>query len=63
MKLTLLVNICLEMIEVWMNFLWIQFFIDFDFTIIYAIDVSFCFVLNNVGPFWDTRVHVMENAQ
>jgi hypothetical protein len=54
MKLTFLLNICLEMMEVWMDSPWIQFFIDFDFTIIY--------VANNVGKSWDTKVHVMENA-
>ncbi len=63
MKLAFLLNIYLEMMEVWMDFPWIQFFIDFDFTIIYVINVSFCFSLNNVGPSRDTKVHVMENAQ
>jgi len=45
MKLAFLLNIYIVMIKVWMNF------IDFDFFIIYDVDVSFCFTLNNVGPF------------
>jgi hypothetical protein len=49
--------------KVWMDYPLIQFLVDFDFIIIYAINVSFCFVLNNVGPSWDIRMHVMKNAQ
>lgn len=63
MKLALLFNMYLKMIEVWMDFLWIQLFVDFDFTIIYDVNVSFCFSLNNVKPSWDTRMHVIENAK